>query len=515
MFNPIEEKRRFVQAQIQKSFESGINVSEETDIEKATYVDNSENRKLGRVGQQYGGTKEPKNKPTTQLSMTIDAIDDFIEASEKFSKMKPTDNGYAEQKKKLLGFAKLADETGDRLTTAELKELKNNHPKHAETLKTIFKMSAAIKAECDELEKAHKDGDHHPTKPWVWVSSANGGKGDWRVEGGRSHKKAGASTTPAPRKPGSTDEIERMNPSGVRNAILGLNKMDTIVADKGDHFHIYFDENDFTTHGQRSPQIDRIAKFLEGMGASCVIGKCSIKAYKKVEKKTNAVKIDDTTIDQSEYDRMYEQVKSADESGRTMGLMIIETNLKNAKSRLMDAIKNRPGAKKTIATFQKELTMFVSQKKAADDAIADIKKKKSDPRNKIAQDAGFTDYEEMRGFQEYASSKSLLKKPSTKGDTRKQLEDKIADYEKNHADVIKKVQSKDKAKSVKKDTKKKVPSGGKINYEDDLVEVYDASGKKVYSGILDYCPYKDENYKWNNADKNYDLPKGYKMVGKS
>lgn len=136
-----------------------------------------------------------------------------------------------------------------------------------------------------ELEKAHKDGDHHPTKPWVWVSSANGGKGDWRVEGGRAHKKAGASTTPAPRKPGSTGEIERMTAQNVRSSILGLNNIGTNVKDKGDHFLIEFDHNDFTTHGQRSPQIDRIAKFLESMGASCVIGSNSIKAYKKVEAK--------------------------------------------------------------------------------------------------------------------------------------------------------------------------------------------------------------------------------------
>lgn len=32
--------------------------------------------------------------------------------------------------------------------------------------------------------------------------------------------------------------------------------------------------------------------------------------------------------------------------------------------------------------------------------------------------------------------------------------------------------------------------------------------------MLDYCPYKDEDYRWNDKDKNYDLPNGYKMVGK-
>ena len=41
----------------------------------------------------------------------------------------------------------------------------------------------------DTFEKAHKDGDTHPNGKWVWVSSANGGKGDWRTINGRAHKK--------------------------------------------------------------------------------------------------------------------------------------------------------------------------------------------------------------------------------------------------------------------------------------------------------------------------------------
>lgn len=45
----------------------------------------------------------------------------------------------------------------------------------------------------DEVEKAHQDGDMHPNGKWVWVSSANGGKGDWRTKGGRAHTKHSAS----------------------------------------------------------------------------------------------------------------------------------------------------------------------------------------------------------------------------------------------------------------------------------------------------------------------------------
>lgn len=59
------------------------------------------------------------------------------------------------------------------------------------------------------FEKAkHQDGDMHPNGKWVWVSSANGGKGDWRTKGGRTHTKHSAggnagtgSTTNTQQKP--------------------------------------------------------------------------------------------------------------------------------------------------------------------------------------------------------------------------------------------------------------------------------------------------------------------------
>lgn len=50
------------------------------------------------------------------------------------------------------------------------------------------------KAELDEFEKAkHADGDMHPNGKWVWHSSANGGKGDWRVVS--PSKRGGGKTT--------------------------------------------------------------------------------------------------------------------------------------------------------------------------------------------------------------------------------------------------------------------------------------------------------------------------------
>lgn len=57
------------------------------------------------------------------------------------------------------------------------------------------------------------------------------------------------------------------------------------------------------------------------------------------------------------------------------------------------------------------------------------------------------------------------------------------------------------------------PKGKKVNYEDDLVAVYDDKGNLDYQGLLDYCPYKYEGYVWNEEGQYYDLPNGYKMIG--
>lgn len=54
------------------------------------------------------------------------------------------------------------------------------------------------KAELDEFEKAkHQDGDMHPNGKWVWRSSANGGKGDWRVASPSKRGGGGTSKTTA------------------------------------------------------------------------------------------------------------------------------------------------------------------------------------------------------------------------------------------------------------------------------------------------------------------------------
>lgn len=49
----------------------------------------------------------------------------------------------------------------------------------------------------------------------------------------------------------------------------------------------------------------------------------------------------------------------------------------------------------------------------------------------------------------------------------------------------------------------------RIDYEDDVVIVYDPDGKEIYKGIEDYEPMKDEYWKWDSSENCYKLD-GYK-----
>ena len=64
--------------------------------------------------------------------------------------------------------------------------------------------------EYNDIEKARvvrQDGDIHPNGKWVWVSSAAGGKGDWRV----IKKQKGDNPAPAAKSP--KEERQRRAPS--------------------------------------------------------------------------------------------------------------------------------------------------------------------------------------------------------------------------------------------------------------------------------------------------------------
>lgn len=198
-------------------------IGKEELFEKSVYADTYENRKLGRVGQQYGG----KHTATTQLSMTIDALDDFMEATDKLSslkqklasekdedKKKELNTKISEQKKKVSQFAKLADNTADNLSNAELKELKQKNPNHVKALKLIWQYNETEKSMQDELgiqkshnflfgddiEKAIAPGTEREYQGRIYVyGTTKSGKMGWKVKEkkkkGESGGTAGAAAT--------------------------------------------------------------------------------------------------------------------------------------------------------------------------------------------------------------------------------------------------------------------------------------------------------------------------------
>lgn len=72
-----------------------------------------------------------------------------------------------------------------KLDISVKKAEENNLPTFFSTKEDNIK---AMKNNIDSFEKAHYDGELHPTKPWIWVSSANNGKGDWRMNKNTKNK---------------------------------------------------------------------------------------------------------------------------------------------------------------------------------------------------------------------------------------------------------------------------------------------------------------------------------------
>lgn len=123
---------------------------------------------------------------------------------------------------------------------------------------------------------------------------------------GQPYKKSDKQEEKIPSKiPGSTDEITKMSAKGLRNAILGVNNIATNIKDNGDHFKVDFDSNDFNTHGEMSPKITQIKRFLEGMGASVVVGRNSLKVFKNDKKSsTSTILSKSTTLKNAKGDRL-------------------------------------------------------------------------------------------------------------------------------------------------------------------------------------------------------------------
>lgn len=57
-----------------------------------------------------------------------------------------------------------------------------------------------------------------------------------------------------------------------------------------------------------------------------------------------------------------------------------------------------------------------------------------------------------------------------------------------------------------------MPKGRRINYDDDIVVVYDKSGDVIYKGMEDYEPMKREDWRWNKEKQYYTLGNDYIKV---
>lgn len=233
----------------------------------------------------------------------------------------------------------------------------------------------------DIFEKAHKDGDLHPNGKWVWVSSAAGGKGDWRTLNGRTHKKHQATNAATSTEDKQTNVKIRTDLPKIEYG--GNAKKDAAaIARAGDVLKkedfTLGDDNLYHHKDGRVVRINTKTGYFEETAKNDNNGSTTQQSTKQLKpSKKSSVKVDMDTIDQAEYNRMYKQAKSVDKQGRSMGLSIITSNINKYKKDLEQTISNRPGAKATIKKLQDNLTKFISQKKAAEDAINEIDKNNS------------------------------------------------------------------------------------------------------------------------------------------
>lgn len=297
-----------------------------------------------------------------------------------------------------------------------------------------------------EMEKAHQDGEIHPNGKWVWVSSANGGKGDWRTRGGRTHN--------------AHSENEKKFKQNFKNAQDGI--LQKIIDGKiqaGAHEKKW--AQDILDERKKGSAGDKAAaKIIDLM-------KISNSKYSDISKVV-AFKTDKGNW-------------AMDYDGANTGLIIGKDHL-SEKELKAAGVKIEGGSAK----------------------VDEPAKKKADPKqDKVAQAAGFKDYEEMKGWQDYTTAKNLLKKPSmklkSKEADRKELEKQVADYEKDHADVI-------AARGGKKSAKEKIASKEKTETK----KTNDGNFKGMkFTEILDSLDeWEDDD--WNNQELNEKLTEAIK-----
>lgn len=352
-----------------------------------------------------------------------------------------------------------------------------------------------------EIEKAHQDGEIHPNGKWVWVSSAAGGKGDWRTRGGRTHN--------------AHSENEKKFKQNFKNAQDGI--LQKIIDGKiqaGAHEKKWaqdiLDERKKGSAGDKAAakiidlmkisnnkysDIKKVVAFktdkgnwamdYDGANTGLIIGKDHLS---EAELKSAGVKIEGGSKKTDEPAKGGDgSVTSKDfsKNKNAVASLISGCDSKDDNGTTKYHVKFSALGKDRGSAWMKKSDIEAYLRNYDDAKITPIKtaepaKKKADQKqDKAAQAAGFKDYEEMKGWQDYTTAKNLLKKPSmklkSKEADRKELEKQVADYEKDHADVI--------AARGKKSAKEKTESYASMDIKD---------AKKVLVGkvvtLSDYWP---------------------------
>lgn len=185
------------------------------------------------------------------------------------------------------------------------------------------------------FEKAHKDGDMHPNGKWVWVSSAAGGKGDWRTLNGRTHKKHQSVTDGGSSATGNGGKSSTTQPT--------------------------------STSGNNTTTASTIRNSQTTDG--------------------------DFTIDKQRYDVQLKLAQrtinhDGDTANVKVGLSVTQEGIKKLQEKIADLRKNRPGAKKTIKTEEDKLNKLKTNEKAMRDAIKEFEGKKPSGSKTKTQDGG-------------------------------------------------------------------------------------------------------------------------------
>lgn len=136
IFEQIAAKR----AEIERGVQSNIEKSFDTDIEKATYADTPENRKLGRVGQEYHRGKDKKEETGQKHVPSHEEVKTYLrEQSKKYGK-------------------ELNEDELDIKTKEVIDGVKKRNESKKKEAKELLKRQKAVRVKFKELEeKIHND----------------------------------------------------------------------------------------------------------------------------------------------------------------------------------------------------------------------------------------------------------------------------------------------------------------------------------------------------------------------